>query len=141
LPLRQGEELRKEEIMRILVVDDDYHDAEQLSSFARKEGIEVRVLNNLTEAVRVLMGEMYDVLFLDMHLPDLNSGTALSLLNEVAPRTPVILLANQTAVYSTHSLLQAGAFRVLEKPLVRETLLSAIEEARALRRAGPSGTP
>jgi DNA-binding NtrC family response regulator len=127
--------------MRILVVDDDYHDAEQLSSFARKEGIEVRVLNNLTEAVRVLMGEMYDVLFLDMHLPDLNSGTALSLLNEVAPRTPVILLANQTAVYSTHSLLQAGAFRVLEKPLVRETLLSAIEEARALRRAGPSGTP
>ena len=127
--------------MRILVVDDDYHDAEQLSSFARKEGIEARVLNNLTEAVRVLMGEMYDVLFLDMHLPDLNSGTALSLLNEVAPRTPVILLANQTAVYSTHSLLQAGAFRVLEKPLVRETLLSAIDEARALRRTGPSGTP
>ena len=127
--------------MRILVVDDDYHDAEQLSSFARKEGIEARVLNNLTEAVRVLMGEMYDVLFLDMHLPDLNSGTALSLLNEVAPRTPVILLANQTAVYSTHSLLQAGAFRVLEKPLVRETLLSAIDEARTLRRTGPSGTP
>ena len=127
--------------MRILVVDDDYHDAEQLSSFARKEGIEVRVLNNLTEAVRVLMGEMYDVLFLDMHLPDLNSGTALSLLNEIAPRTPVILLANQTAVYSTHSLLQAGAFRVLEKPLVRETLLSAIDEARALRLTGPSGTP
>lgn len=127
--------------MRILVVDDDYHDAEQLSSFARKEGIEVRVLNNLTEAIRVLMGEMYDVLFLDMHLPDLNSGTALSLLNEVAPRTPVILLANQTAVYSTHSLLQAGVFRVLEKPLVRETLLSAIDEARALHRTGPSGTP
>ncbi len=127
--------------MRILVVDDDYHDAEQLSSFARKEGIEVRALNNLTEAVRVLMGEMYDVLFLDMHLPDLNSGTALSLLNEVAPRTPVILLANQTAVYSTHSLLQAGAFRVLEKPLVRETLLRAIDEARALRHTGPSGTP
>jgi DNA-binding NtrC family response regulator len=127
--------------MRILVVDDDYHDAEQLSSFARKEGIEVRVLNNLTEAIRVLMGEMYDVLFLDMHLPDLNSGTALSLLNEIAPRTPVILLANQTAVYSTHTLLQAGAFRVLEKPLVRETLLSAIDEARALHRTGPFGTP
>ena len=125
----------------MLVVDDDYHDAEQLSSFARKEGIEVRVLNNLTEAIRVLMGEMYDVLFLDMHLPDLNSGTALSLLNEVAPRTPVILLANQTAVYSPHSLLQAGAFRVLEKPLVRETLLSAIDEARALHHTGPSGIP
>ena len=127
--------------MRILVVDDDYHDAEQLGSFARKEGIEVRVLNNLTEAVRVLMGEMYDVLFLDMHLPDLNSGTALSLLNEIAPRTPVILLANQTAVYSTHSLLQAGAFRVLGKPLERETLLSAIDEARASHHTGPSGTP
>ena len=126
--------------MRILVVDDDYHDAEQLGSFARKEGIEVRVLNNLTEAIRVLMGEMYDVLFLDMHLPDLNSGTALSLLNEIAPRTPVILLANQTAVYSIHSLLQAGAFRVLEKPLVRETLLSAIDEARAIHHTGPSGT-
>ena len=125
----------------MLVVDDDYHDAEQLSVFARKEGIEVRVLNNLTEAVRVLIGEMYDVLFLDMHLPDLNGGTALSLLNEIAPRTLVILLASQTAVYSTHSLLQAGAFRVLEKPLVRETLLSAIDEARALRRTGPSGTP
>ncbi len=127
--------------MRILVVDDDYHDAEQLSSFARKEGIEVRVLNNLTEAVRILMAEEYNLLLLDMHLPGLNGATALSLLNEVAPRTPVIFLASQASVDSTHLLLQAGAFKVLEKPLVRETLLTAIHEARASHRPGSSCTP
>ena len=126
--------------MRILVVDDDYHDAEQLSSIARKEGIEVRVLNSLTEAVRVLMAEVYDLLFVDMYLPGLTGATALSLLNEVAPRTPVVVLANPASNYSTHTLLQAGAFRVFEKPVVRETLLSAIDEARAIRHTGPSGT-
>jgi DNA-binding response OmpR family regulator len=127
--------------MRILVVDDDYHDAEQLRSFARKEGIEVRVLDNLTDAIRVLMAEEYDLLLLDMHLPGFNGATALSLLNEVAPRTPIMLLASQTSAYSTHQLLQAGAFRVLEKPLVRETLLAAIREACASRHPGTSGTP
>ena len=127
--------------MRILVVDDDYHETEQLSSFARREGIEVRVLNNLTEAVRTLMAEEYDLLLLDMHLPGLNGATALPLLNEVAPRTQVILLTSQPSFASTNQLLQAGAFRVLEKPLVRETLLTAIHEASASRRPGPSGAP
>lgn len=117
--------------MRILVVDDDYHDAEQVGSVARKEGIEVRVLNNLTEAVRSLMAEEFDLLLLDLHLPGLNGTTALSLLKEVAPRTVVILLASQITASSTHLLLQAGAFRVLEKPLVRETLLTAIHAATA----------
>ncbi len=127
--------------MRILVVDDDYHAAEQASSFARKEGIEVRVLNNLTEAVRTMMAEEFDLLLLDAHLPGLNGATALPLLNEVAPRTPVIFLDSQPSVSSTHLLLQAGAFRVLKKPLVRETLLTAIREACASPRTGTSGTP
>ena len=127
--------------MRILLVDDDYHCAEQVSSLARKEGIEVRVLNNLTEAVRTLMAEEYDLLLLDMHLPGLNGVTALPLLNEVAPRTPVILLAVEPSAASTHLLLQAGAFRILEKPLVRETLLTAIHEACASRRPGTPGAP
>jgi two-component system nitrate/nitrite response regulator NarL len=127
--------------MRVLLVDDDYHCAEQVSSLARREGIEVRVLNNLTEAVRTLMAEEYDLLLLDMHLPGLNGVTALPLLNEVAPRTPVILLAMQPSAASTNQLLQAGAFRVLEKPLVRETLMTAIHEASASRRLGTPGAP
>lgn len=127
--------------MRILVVDDDYHDAEQVGSIARKEGIEVRVLNNLTEAVRSLMAEEFDLLLLDLHLPGLNGTTALSLLKEVAPRTVVILLASQLSASSTHLLLQAGAFRVLEKPLVRETLLTAIHAASASRGMKAPGTP
>lgn len=127
--------------MRVLLVDDDYHCAEQVSSLARREGIEVRVLNNLTEAVRTLMAEEYDLLLLDMHLPGLNGVTALPLLNEVAPRTPVILLAMQSSAASTNQLLQAGVFRVLEKPLARETLLTAIHEASASRRPGTPGAP
>jgi DNA-binding NtrC family response regulator len=127
--------------MRVLLVDDDYHCAEQVSSLARREGIEVRVLNNLTEAVRTLMSEEYDLLLLDMHLPGLNGVTALPLLNEVAPRTPVILLAMQSSAASTNQLLQAGVFRVLEKPLARETLLTAIHEASASRRPGTPGAP
>jgi len=127
--------------MRVLLVDDDYHCVEQVSSLARREGIEVRVLNNLTEAVRTLMSEEYDLLLLDMHLPGLNGVTALPLLNEVAPRTPVILLAVQPSAASTNQLLQAGVFRVLEKPLVRETLLTAIHEASASRRPGTPGAP
>lgn len=127
--------------MRILLVDDDYHCAEQVSSFARREGIEVRVLSSLTEAVRSLMAEEYDLLLLDMHLPGLNGATALPLLNEVAPRTPVILLTSQPIDASTHHLLQAGAFRVLAKPLVRETVMSAVHEASASRRPGHSHAP
>ena len=129
--------------MRILVVDDDYHDAEQLSSLARKEGIEVRMLSNLTEAVRRLMAEEFDLLFLDCHLPGMNGTTALSLLKEVAPRTPVILLSSRASFSSSsaHLLLQAGAFQVMEKPLVRESLLAAIHAASASRSRKDPGAP
>jgi len=115
--------------MRILIVDDDYHDAEQLSTIARKEGMEVRLLGNLTEAVRSLVAEVTDLLLVDAHLPGLNGATTLSLLREVAPQTPIILLASQASPLSIHLLLQAGAFQVLEKPIARETLLTAIRAA------------
>ncbi len=115
--------------MRILIVDDDYHDAEQLSAMARKEGMEVRLLGNLTEAVRNLVAEPCDLLLIDAHLPGLNGATTLSLLREVAPYTPIILLASQASSPSIHLLLQSGAFRVLEKPIARETLLTAIRAA------------
>ena len=86
------------------------------------------------------MTEESDLIFLDLHLPGLNGTTALSLLREVAPRTPVILIASQPSVASTHMLLQAGAFQVLEKPIAREILLATIRAADASRRTTPSDT-
>jgi DNA-binding response OmpR family regulator len=123
--------------MRIFVVDDDFHDAEMVSSIARRDGVEVRVFSNLTEAVRSLIAEECDALLLDMHLPGLNGSTALSLVNEVAPHTRVIFLASQASASTTHVLLQAGAFRVLHKPFDRATLLSAIRAAEDSRRREP----
>lgn len=112
--------------MRIIIVDDDYYTCQTLSQFLVTKGFSTHLHNNISDAVRTLLAEECDLMLLDYHLPGINGTDALPIIREVSPQLPVVLMMDETTREDRQKALQAGAFRLLQKPIDHRELLGAI---------------
>jgi DNA-binding response OmpR family regulator len=119
--------------MRILVVDDDSPTRELLARSLGRAGHVASAAANLQEAEAMVRGEHFDLLVLDVMLPD---GSGLDLcraLRQQRVNTPVLLLTAQGAVGDRVEGLDAGADDYLPKPFAVSELVARV---RALGRRG-----
>lgn len=112
--------------MRIIIIDDDFYTCETLSRFLTAKGFVAQIHTTIGDAVRTLLAEEFDVMLLDFHLPGLNGTDAIPIIQEVAPRLPVILMMHEATLEDREKALRAGAFHLLQKPVSHRALLRAI---------------
>lgn len=77
---------------RVLHVEDDLDTSQVVEALLEGEGIDYRFVTSLTAARDALAKEHFDLLLLDVNLPD---GSGLELLNEITPDTKVIVFSVQ----------------------------------------------
>jgi len=119
--------------MRILVVDDDAPTRELLARSLGRAGHAAPTAASCQEAEAIVRGEHFDVLVLDVMLPD---GSGLDLcraLRQQRVKTPILLLTAQGAVGDRVAGLNAGADDYLPKPFAVSELVARV---RALGRRG-----
>jgi two-component system, OmpR family, alkaline phosphatase synthesis response regulator PhoP len=119
---------------RILVVDDDDSLAALLGGRLRREGYEVRLCSDTAEAERVLQSHSFDVILLDVMLPDGSGFDFCAGLRDRNISTPVLMLSARGAVTDRVAGLRIGADDYLAKPFEVQELLARIEALR--RRSG-----
>ena len=122
--------------MRLLVVEDERRLAERLGAGLREEGFAVDVAANLGNARDRAIESEYDVIVLDLKLPD---GSGLDLLKEWRNEklaTPIIALTALDRLEDKIAGLDAGADDYLAKPFEFDELLARIR-ALLRRRATP----
>jgi two-component system nitrogen regulation response regulator NtrX len=130
----------------ILIVDDEANIRSSLEGALSREGHQVESAASLAEG-RTRLREAYDVVLLDVRLPD---GSGLDLLAEIlasAPETVVLMMSGHATVDLAVRATRLGAFDFMEKPLSLERLLVTLRNAsetrslqaenRRLRRAWP----
>jgi DNA-binding response OmpR family regulator len=116
---------------RALVVEDEPKVAEALRRGLQREAIEVSLAHTLESALLQVDADAFDVILLDMMLPD---GDGLEFLNTLRSRhvqTPVLVLTARDAVEDRIAGLDGGADDYLVKPFAFEEVLARI---RALLR-------
>lgn len=114
--------------MKVLVVDDHEELLEYVGEALLREGYAVERSASFTATLAALKSEIFDLVVLDLGLPD-GSGTEIcQLLRREHPDTCVLVLTANTAVASRVSALDAGADDYLMKPF-------ALAELRARVRA------
>ena len=122
--------------MRVLVVEDDPDILEIVRTGLVEEGYAVDAEATAQDALWRATTIDYDLVVLDVMLPD---GSGLSVLREVRRRdrrAPVLLLTARDATQDRVSGLDAGADDYLVKPFAWEELVARL---RALLRRGPRG--
>jgi DNA-binding response OmpR family regulator len=123
--------------MRLLLVEDDYDLSEVLGHSLRQRGFEVLCLSSGTEALATLRKRPFDVVVLDLTLPQLDGLELLSRLRGDGNRTPVLVLTARGAVGERIIGLQAGADDYLAKPFDLDELGARLQALT--RRLGRNG--
>lgn len=121
----------------ILVVDDELGIRDLLSEILNDEGHSVDLAENATQARAARSDANYDLVLLDIWMPDTDG---ISLLKEWATggllTMPVIMMSGHATVDTAVEATRIGAFSFLEKPITLQKLLKAVEQG--LARQGPS---
>ncbi len=125
----------------ILVVDDELGIRDLLSEILNDEGHSVDLAENATQARSARAGNSYDLVLLDIWMPDTDG---VSLLKEWATAgvltLPVIMMCGHASIESSVEATRIGAFSFLEKPITLQKLLKAVEQGLA-RNAAHQAAP
>jgi two-component system response regulator QseB len=125
--------------MRILLVEDDAMLGTAVRSALAKAGHAVDWVQEGSAAALAVAGEPYDVVLLDLGLPDRSGLDVLRDLRRRGLRMPVLILTAQDAVRERVAGLDAGADDYLVKPFDLDELAARIRavQRRSVGRAEP----
>jgi DNA-binding response OmpR family regulator len=121
----------------ILLVDDDDSLAMLLGNRLRREGYDVRSCGDLGGAHKLLASYVFDVILLDVTLPDGSGFDFCAALRDRDIHTPILMLTARGEVTDRVTGLRMGADDYLPKPFDVAELLARVEALR--RRAGNNG--
>ena len=116
---------------KILVVEDEEKLARFVELELKHEGYDVKTEGSGRAALAEALAGSYDLILLDIMLPELNGLEILRRLKKEKD-TPVILLTARDAVMDKVSGLDAGAVDYVTKPFAIEELLARIRVALKL---------
>jgi two-component system, OmpR family, KDP operon response regulator KdpE len=120
--------------IRMLIVDDHemsrslLHAIIDRSQHVRLKGARTADAASLAEARAALASDRFDVVLLDVHLPD---GSGLDLLNDLAatrPRPIVIALTGGVLPHQRAAALDAGCDAFLDKPFLADDLVNLLDK-------------
>ena len=116
------------ERLRILVVDDERDTLDLIDLTLSSAGYEVHLANNGAESLEKIRQDRFDVILLDIMMPDMTGFDVLRTLNQERNELPpVIFLTAKSLPEDREMGLQLGAKDFLIKPVTRGSLLDSIK--------------
>ncbi len=111
---------------RILVIDDEADIRESLEALLSMEGYSVDLAQNAAEGARALESRAYDLVLLDLMMPDRSGMDVLKDIRERDHDTPVAMITAYGSVEVAVEALKSGANDYFSKPWDNEKLILEI---------------
>lgn len=125
----------------ILVVDDELGIRDLLSEILNDEGHSVDLAENATQARAARNAHFYDLVLLDIWMPDTDGVTLLKEWALAGQLTmPVIMMSGHATIDTAVEATRIGAQSFLEKPITLQKLLKAVEQGLSKAGAAPAAT-
>ena len=113
----------------ILVVDDEVTITDSLELLLSDHGYVASTSATAAEAETLLARQWFDLVFLDLRLPDADGIHLLEHIKQVSPETEVILMTAHGSLDITIEAIKRGAFYYLEKPFTFDQVLILAQRA------------
>ncbi len=114
---------------RLLIIDPDARERQNLTAFFRKEDYYVESGKGLPDAIKKLSEECFDCLILDVDLPEMKGYEAVSILKNIDPHIKIIMMAKKNTKRLEAKVRGQDIFFYFIKSFGREELIMAINNA------------
>ncbi len=132
---RGPSEARASQMGSVLIIDDEAAIRESLETLLELEGYEVESAASGDEGLARIGDRPFDLVLLDLALPDRNGIDLLAELRAHDPQLSVIMITAYGTVENAVKAMQAGAVNFVQKPWDNEKLLADVRTAVARHRA------
>jgi len=113
---------------RTLVVEDCRTNRILAKLLLEKLGFQVDFVETGAQAIDKLSDENYDLIFMDIQMPEMNGYEATEILRNNGLTTPVIALTANALKGDSEKCFQAGCDDYISKPIDKKTLVEVIEK-------------
>jgi len=118
----------------VLIVDDEAAIRESLQTLLEMEGYQVETASTALQGLERIGEREFDLILLDLALPDRNGIDLLADLRIHNPQLSIIMITAYGTVENAVSAMQAGAVNFVQKPWDNEKLLADVRAAVARHR-------
>ena len=120
---------RENKAGRILVVDDEEHIRKVLSLMLGAEGYTVDTAGGGEEALAKYAADVFDLVFLDLRMPDLDGLEVLGRMRRRNPDQTVVMITAYASVETALTAMKQGAYDYIGKPFKEPEILAVVEKA------------
>ncbi len=119
---------------RILVVDDEEIVIKSCLRILSGGGYQVEAVQDGREALRKIEEIPYDVVILDIMMPNIGGLEVLSRIKEVRPSVDVIMMTGLSQIGTAVQAMKLGAFAYISKPFEPDEIELVVQRALEQRR-------
>jgi len=128
------EELLHEKTL-ILIVDDQFSVRETLKAILEHKGYRVATAKDGAEAIEMVKKKHYDIIFLDVKLPDMNGVETFEQVKKIDPNAAVIMMTGYSLDDLVRRAISQGAYTCIYKPFDMENIIELVEEICVQKKA------
>jgi signal transduction histidine kinase len=114
--------------VRILIVDDDASAGRTMDLVLKRRGYETEIATTGREALDKVDRTAFEVVFLDINLPDMSGTELLAPLKKRHPDVVAIILTAYASTESAVSALNEGAYAYITKPFSMDSVLAMVRQ-------------
>jgi signal transduction histidine kinase len=119
---------------RILIVDDEQQILQLCHEVLTQQGYQIQVADSGQSGIACLEAEAFDLLVVDIKMPDVDGLTVLRRARDLDPDLTAVVITGYATLDRAIAALHAGARGFIFKPFGLEELTSAVDEALAQKR-------
>lgn len=113
----------------ILIIDDEIEICESIKMILEYEDYHVEFATNPSEGLDKIRSSKYEVILLDINMPELNGFEVLQKVTNDDIDINVIIISAHSSVENAVKATKLGAFDFIEKPIDRDKLLITVRNA------------
>lgn len=115
---------------KILIIDDERAIRRALREILEFESFHVDEAENGIEGLDKAKNTLYDIIFCDIKMPQMDGMEVLAKLNEAKIDAPVIMISGHASIENAVEAIKKGAFDFIEKPLDLNRILVTVRNAK-----------
>jgi DNA-binding NtrC family response regulator len=113
---------------RILVIDDDENITKVVAAILRDKGYSVDIAGSGNEAIKKTQKNHYDLMLIDIRLPDMEGTELLTKIRDTTPKIRKIIITGYPTLNNAVTAVNKGADAYVMKPFDVEKVLETVKE-------------